>query len=493
MTKSKEDKSSAADQIVKLVTESCALFSDDEGQTYARLQKDCHSEVWPVNSAIFRNWVSMQTYRATQKVPRGLTMQDALSTLNGLALHDGEQFKVHLRVATDGSDGYYLDMTDDSWQVIHITPTGWQILNQSPVVFRRSSNAKPLPTPISGGSLADLKKLVNVSNADDYLLVTLLLDWYRPETAYPVAELIGEQGSGKSSTADNMRSLVDPNTVNLRNAPKTTEDIFVSARNNHVVCYNNLSRISNEAQDAMCNLSTGGGYASRKLYTNDEETTYEAKRPVLINGINAVATQADLVSRTVRLECPPLGQSGKRLDDRELADIFDNHASRALGFLLDTFVSALAILPSISLVEKPRLMDFATLGAAVGRTLDPVSGERLFTTRYQEARQSASIQSLESMPVIAALLEFLEVESEFSGTYGELLRKIELTIGRTTDAGWPKSPRGFSDCIGRAKPILNLLGWSAYAGGRTRSGSIITIKKRDTLTDFVSHNRHNNH
>ena len=299
-------KVTAADEIVALVTEACTLFTDQEDEAFVTIQQDGHREVWPVNSSPFKDWVSMLMYRTAGKTPRKASLEDAFSTLNGIAKHEGEQTHVYLRVASDGNGGYYLDIADEQWRVIHVTANGWEILDESPVKFRRSKSSKPLPIPQADGTLADLKALVNIDPADDLLLVTTMLDCMRPDTAYPVLELIGGQGSGKSSTANNMRRLIDPHAVNLRNAPKSVEDIFVSARNNHVVCLNNLSRLSGDEQDAFCNLSTGGGYASRKLYTNDEESVYEAKRPVILNGINTVATQSDLISRLVRLECPDL-------------------------------------------------------------------------------------------------------------------------------------------------------------------------------------------
>ncbi len=317
---------SAADEIVAPVTQSCTLFTDQEDRSYAIIEQDGHREVWPINSTTFKDWVSMLLYRTAGKTPRAAALADAFSTLNGIARHDGEKHHVYLRVAADGTGGYYLDIVDDQWRVIHITAHSWQIINESPVMFRRSKASKAVPIPVTGGSLADVKALVNVDENDNLLLITALLDCIRVDTADPVIELIGEQGSGKSSTAQNMRRLIDPHTVNLRNAPKSVEDIFVSATNNHFVCFNNLSRLSADEQDALCNLSTGGGFAARKLYTDNEENFYESKRPVLLNGINATATQPDLISRLVRLECLTLEGSYKRLDDRELAEVFERHA-----------------------------------------------------------------------------------------------------------------------------------------------------------------------
>lgn len=469
---------SAADEIVALAIDACTLFTDQEDEAHAIIAQDGHREIWPVNSSAFREWVSMLLYRTAGKTPRAASLADAFSTLNGIAKHDGEKHLVHLRVAADGSGGYYLDIGDEQWRVIHITPRGWQILNESPVLFRRSKQAKPVPIPLAGGTLADLKALANVEDVDDLLLVTVLIDYLRPDTAYPVTELIGEQGSGKSTTAENMRRLIDPKSVNLKSKTKSVEDLFINARNNHFVCLNNLSRLSGDEQDAICNLSTGGGYASRKLYTNDEEVTYEAKRPVLLNGINPVTTQSDLVSRVVRIECPSLEDSATRLDDRELADVFKKRAPLALGFLLDTMAEALSVLPSIELSDKPRLMDFARLGAAVGRVLDPDAGELAFTNRYREAQEAASLQALDGMPVIVALLEYLGKHAPYTGNYAGLLKSIEDKIGKTMDAAWPKSGRGLSDAIGRAKPTLNFLGWEVSTAGRSKNGANVTIKKK---------------
>ena len=88
-----------------------------------------------------------------------------------------------------------------------------------------------------------------------------------------------------------LRSLVDPNKVMLRGRPKTVEDVFVAAANNWLVSYENLSGLTPEQRDAFCTLATGGGFASRQLYTNGEEHVMETKRPVVLgNGIAVVAT-----------------------------------------------------------------------------------------------------------------------------------------------------------------------------------------------------------
>jgi hypothetical protein len=38
----------------------------------------------------------------------------------------------------------------------------------------------------------------------------------------------------------------------------------------------------------MCQISTGGGYAARKKYTDDDENAIEVLRPQILNGIAEV-------------------------------------------------------------------------------------------------------------------------------------------------------------------------------------------------------------
>jgi hypothetical protein len=54
-------------------------------------------------------------------------------------------------------------------------------------------------------------------------------------------------------------------------------------------------------------LAAGGGFATRVLYTNAEESVIDVKRPCIINGISAVGTRPDLIDRIIHLDLPELG------------------------------------------------------------------------------------------------------------------------------------------------------------------------------------------
>ena len=65
-------------------------------------------------------------------------------------------------------------------------------------------------------------------------------------------------------------------------------DLQIAAHNSWVVSLDNLSFIPLWLSDCLCRLSTGGGFSSREVYTDAEETVLDAKRPIIINGLVAL-------------------------------------------------------------------------------------------------------------------------------------------------------------------------------------------------------------
>ena len=113
------------------------------------------------------------------------------------------------------------------------------------------------------------------------LAVAWLLAALRNEGPYPVLVLTGEQGSAKSTCARMLRALVDPSQAPLRSVPRIERDLFIAAQREHVIALDNLSGVPAWLSDALCRLSTGGAYASRELYYNDEEVVLDAICPLI--------------------------------------------------------------------------------------------------------------------------------------------------------------------------------------------------------------------
>jgi len=56
-------------------------------------------------------------------------------------------------------------------------------------------------------------------------------------------------------------------------------DLFISACNGHVLAFDNVSGLPAWISDTLWRLATGGGFAVRQLYTDQDEVLFDACRP----------------------------------------------------------------------------------------------------------------------------------------------------------------------------------------------------------------------
>ncbi|MDO6459643.1 hypothetical protein Q4485_02950 [Granulosicoccaceae sp. 1_MG-2023] len=470
-----------ADRLAAICREQADLFHDENRVPFAEITVDGHREVLSIQSNQFRDWLSGEFYRQTGGAARAASLSDALSALTAAAVFCGEQHRVHLRVAKYGEQ-YVIDLADADWRVVVVDASGWQVVDESPVKFRRTENMRPLPEPVAGGDLSKLWQHVNVPEPSRLLVLGWLLECFRPDVPFPVLELIGEQGSAKSTTHERLRELVDPNSVNLRAAPKSAADVFVASRNSHVVSYNNLSHLGSELQDNFCTLATGGGFATRQLYTNGGESLIEAKRPLSLNGISTLVTAPDLLERTVRVLLPRIAVYRS---EAELKAAWQSDRGEIFGGLLDLFALTLAKLPAVEIDRPPRMADFGNLGEAMSAALGR-PGE--FLEAHAANQRDAIRQSLEQSPAALALLEFVQSGRTHNGTFGQLFESLERHRP-VSDPAWPKTPRGLSDIVRRFAPALRALGVAVTFHGHTRRGNVVEIfsAEKKTYPDARSH------
>ena len=446
---------SQATELADLAAERCELWHDSDGNAFATVTGETHNEHWRVDSTGFRDWLSWLAHSQMGKAPSGETLKSACNALAGRGRFDGDEHEPRRRVAKDSS-GYWLDMGDDQWRAILITATGWKVMCKPPVRLIRTKATRPLPEPVSGGSVDALWDLVNVPEQERLLVLAWIIECFRPDTPFALLELTGEQGAAKSTAQTIFRRFIDPNQVALRGKPKVVEDIYVAAANSHLLSYENLSGLSNDQSDALCTCCTGGGYAARQLYTNGEEATLTAHCPVALNGISPVVLRPDLLDRAVSITLPEIKE---RKTDDEIKDATEAAAPGIMGALLDLFSNALAVLPSVAIPpdQRPRMADFAMLGEAIARVQGYPQGH--FLQLYTEHRRTAIGRTIDASPVAAAMVEYVDRGNRYMGTVKGLLEVLtEHKPDHERDEYWPRSPKGLADAVRRYSPALRQMG-----------------------------------
>ncbi|MGQ0332963.1 hypothetical protein [Halomonas elongata] len=461
-----DKKQSQTDLIVAFVQTWNELFHDDNDVAYARHRGT--GEVWSIGSRAFRHWLTAEFYAQHEKAVKDQALREARMTLEGIAMK--EHRTVYIRSA--GGDGHYwLDLgIAGSSRCIHLRSGAWNIEEQSELMFCRSESADTLPEPLRNGSIEPLWRVANIPENARIIVVAWLVECLRPDTPYPIIELLGEQGSGKSGTQAALRRLIDPNAADLRGTPKSAEDLFVSGGVNHAISIENASHLPAPLQDAMCVVATGGGFARRKLYTDGDESVIQLKRPIILNGISAAVTQQDLVSRTITIELPVIQDAQAK--DRMDAD-FEANRPKIIGGLLDIAAQALKQLPDMELPthRRPRLVEFAYLGMAVAKAMgrDPED----FMAEFTAARQDGLERTLEASPVATAIRDWAEIHpGETRDEPAKRWLAILADYKPTRADAWPRSGKGLGDAMRRSAPALRQLGIECKSLGKGGGGII---------------------
>lgn len=453
-------------QLVQRMLDSDAeFFYSPDGLAYATVAAGEHRETMTLSSRAFSDYLSGVCYATTQKVPGGGDLKDAIRVLIAHAKQSGVQHDVFIRVARLG-DEIYVDLGRPEWDAVRITRDGWEVVSKPTVKFRRSRGLLALPLPVRGTeSLAVmLKKIINVE--DPRLLLSWLHGALRGRKPFAILAITGEQGSAKSTAQRILRRIIDPNTADLRIPPKEPRDLMIAAMNSLVIAFDNLSVIPEWLSDALCGLATGGGFSTRELFSDLDETLFRAERPIMLNGITAVVNRPDLLDRSITETLEPIADD-KRRSESDLERAFAEAHPALLAGLFDAAAMALANEATTHLDSLPRMADFASWVAAAGPALGWADGE--FIEAYRKNQNDAIDGVIEGDAVIDTI-------KELTTPWEGQLKTLHALIPESEHK--PKSPRGLRSALTRKAPALRHLGYTlTYTKGHEHK--VIISKNED--------------
>jgi hypothetical protein len=401
--------------------------------------------------------LAREFFAKTSSAPNSDAIQSALNIIEARAAFDGPQRLVYVRVGThDGR--IYLDLADEKWRAVEISSTGWQIVDRPPVRFRRAAGMLPLPEPVHGGKIEELRPFLNIgdNNNDFVLTVSFVLAALRERGPYPALSLIGEHGSAKSTFAAVLRKLIDPNSAALRALPREDRDLFIAANNAHLLAFDNISKVPDWISDTLCRLATGGGFATRQLYSDQDEALFDAMRPIILNGIEDFVGRPDLADRAIFLNLKNITEDKRRSELSFWAD-FERAHPRILGAVLDGVAHGLRQLPGTSLKATPRMADFALWATACEQAFWEAG---TFAQAYEQNRDDAVQTVIEADLVATAVQSFMAKRTEWQGTSTDLLGALKMAVAEdlTKLKEWPSSPRSLSGRLRRAAATLRKIG-----------------------------------
>jgi len=436
-------------------------FHDEGGRPYMTVDTSKGRRTFAVRSGMAKEFLRRAAWRKWKEPLSKYKMEEATEALAAMARFDGPEKEVFLRVGhADGK--VYLDLANDNGAVIEIDGEGWRVAESSPVPFLKTNSMKPLPQPERGGSLDELRPIINASEEANWIqMCGFLLAQFMPDGTMPILAIQGPQGSAKSSTAKRLRAVLDPSASNARAAPRNRKDVMVAAKNNFLLSYDNISGgVRGSISDVFCTLCSGGSMAGRALYTDDDEATITARRSTILNGIEELTPRGDLSERslTVRL------QRVEFVPETDLDRRFRDAHPRILGALLDAASTAIKRLPEVRADrsrKQIRLMDMADWIRAGEPALPFAEGSFLKALEEEQAKQRIDMMEgnvlAEALRLLADELEpgesftdyATETRDHLAGLIENYSQQIDSKSLDIEDDTFPGNARALSQYLNR--------------------------------------------
>jgi putative DNA primase/helicase len=209
-------------------------------------------------------------------------------------------------------------------------------------------------------------------------------------------------------------------------------------------------------------LVTGACFSARELYSNTEEVNLTARNPLLLNGIDDVATRPDLAERSIVLHLPSIPAERRRMEAEIWRDLYECRPQILAG-LFTAASEALNRRGTTKLKKPPRMADFAHFVSSGELALKIPEGG--FLRAYDEAQEAMNAVGLEGYPAMELLINVLKHENfehRFAGTASALLDCLTKSAGENyalfKHPLWPKSAQILSNQIKRAAPLLRKRG-----------------------------------
>jgi len=476
-------KSTQADKLIEIIKEKedITLFHGENDNGFILIK----NEIIALKSKAFKRWLAREFWGKYQKSPNSESLKNAINVLEGLAYFEGNNHELFNRMAWK-DDFLWYDLINDAHEFIKISKTGWNTVNENPIIFKRYSHNKNQVNPSTENNDVNLIfKYINITDQNQRnLLLVYLISCFIPDFSHPMLAIFGPQGSAKSTLSKILRLIIDPSLIEVASMPKNQKELVQVLSHHSFIFFDNISYMSDEASDTLCKAITGSGFIKRELFENDEDIIYQLKKCIGVNGVNLVTTKPDLLDRSILIELERISSSDRK-QESELMDEFQKDLPKILGGIFDALSKTLEIKENIKLEDIPRMADFAIWGSAISLALGHDKDD--FMNAYNENISTQKETVLNDNQIAIVIDAFMNQRGwiKWSGTSSELLKELksyaeyDLNIN-TRDKYWPKAPNILSRALNVIKTTFEEKG-VIITNSVTSTSRTITIEKKEDM------------
>lgn len=449
-------------------------FKNPSGVGWVKAGGKCYT----VKGKIFKRLVQHTFHKKHGKTPYAEALKDVLHQAEAKALFEGPTEKVWPRVAAK-DDKIIINRYEGK---ILISPSEWGPGSSPSVNFCEPAGLSKLPLPKkSTDGIERLRKFLNFESEDDFrLMIAWILGAYNPEIPCPILTIQGEQGSAKSTTAKVLRSLIDPSGAMMNPAPSKEKDLIIQAQYSHVLVFDNISGLKKWLSDALCRICTGTGFRTRELYTDDGQQIFQVQRPIILNGIDDIATRGDLLDRSIVINLPSI-PANERKDEREFWKEFKKAQPYILAALYDALAAGLAA-DRPHLKELPRMADFAEW---ITRCEEGLSWDGELLDAYNKNQDNAIETGLDGDYLASAVRNILSKDPHYEGTATDIV-KLVREVSPESSLKYLPTTRTLKGKLTRLAPALRKIGiyWEYNPNGNKRTYFLRKVEEETESIPF---------
>jgi hypothetical protein len=497
---------------------------------YVQLENpiDGNKKTYSFDESDFHDFIRVKFFEKTGKTINTFKLKDGIATFKAIIVHQEnarldivDKLSNRIHGSINSAEILY-DLATDTGEVVKITSEGWDIVHLERPVFRRSSNILPQVMPVKSQDFDNNEESIKFWRElrpnplfskfrDNYRLLMVYLGYsFIPQLPKPILllrgdseeENDGEGGSGKSTLIRYIKQIVDPSSSELSSIPKDVKDLKHLLSESLFVPLDNVTHISNDVSDTLCQAVTGGTLSNRKLYANREVNTIRYKNSVAINGINLRKIKPDLRDRAIIFDIERINDSYRRTET-ELDSVFEKLLPELLGRIFDVISKVIRYIrdnpheiENIRKSDLPRMADFAMYGEIISRVM---FGEENYKNAFLENYKNKTVaqngnwgtdgNDLESHAVIQGLNKLREALEEsyplkdddpnkefkklpWQGSYTDLFVVLSSIVIRNKILNateikdpklFPQAPNSLSRILKTFKPVLKRIGIELYS------------------------------
>lgn len=425
-----------------------------------------------------------------KKIPSASMVDNVIEAVQALAKHYAKHVDTNVRCYFKDNALYY-DLRDSLGRVAIINANGLEIKEQDiPCLpLYRKGMATLIPSHNTWQLLLDNLNLAFKDQDDneipkhkiDMIIKVVTTALFFEHIPKPILCIIGDEGSGKTTLANIVKKIIDPEDETLLkqnetiSLPKEDKDFKALVKTDYCLAFDNLNKISKDISDLLCRLSTGGKITHRALYTDVSQSSVNIRRAIILTARHIPSQESDFLDRVIMFRCERIDKTKIRTEE-ELARIGEL-IPQVRYECFEAISKALRIKDEVKneLRQKGlllRLADFIVYAEAIARAYgyEPL----YFARTLNEMTRVLKEEKIEDDEILQALFKYLDnINTDFG--YAKFVGSASELADVLKQYGVDIKANALSRKINDNKVILQEHGYKVRRARKDKRGSKLLI------------------